>query len=181
MIACALAACFETPSADCGDLFCTPGTVCSEKHGRCVDPEQLTACEGVVEGTLCTLFGAEARCTDGLCVPLTCGDGVVFGWEYCDGDDLGDVTDCTDLGYYYPGALACGDDCRFDTAGCSGFCGDGEINGPEQCDGAPPDDANCADWGAGWGTVTCSPACEIDRSNCRLREWSDGPSDTAMD
>jgi hypothetical protein len=57
-----------------------------------------------------------------------CGDGVVEGWEMCDGSNLDGKT-CYRLGTT-GGTLSCQSNCLFDTAGCGG-CRDGRAN----CDG----------------------------------------------
>ncbi|MFH2010852.1 MAG: hypothetical protein ABI333_29905 [bacterium] len=61
-----------------------------------------------------------------------CGDGVKDADEACDIIDLGGVT-CVDIGFVGGGALACTDQCVFDTTGCSS-CGDGALQAGEDCD-----------------------------------------------
>ncbi|MBI5499657.1 MAG: hypothetical protein HY907_05410 [Deltaproteobacteria bacterium] len=58
----------------------------------------------------------------------TCGNGALEPGEECDLAELGGAT-CASLGRT-PGTLACGDDCRYDTAGCA-VCGDGRCEAGE--------------------------------------------------
>jgi hypothetical protein len=162
------AACQESNTKRCADLVCPADTVCSQEHGRCLDPDQLEACAGKGEGDECTIADSDGRCVNGLCIPIGCGDAVKNGLEECDGADLGEVDDCTDLGYYDTGSVTCGLDCRFDRSACSGICGDGEKNGNEACDGADLGGASCLTQGyydeAG---LSCNPAsCAFDTSAC---------------
>lgn len=50
-----------------------------------------------------------------------CGDGFIERGEECDGDEL-DGASCESLGFV-SGALACGDDCFYDTTDCDGYTG----------------------------------------------------------
>lgn len=97
---------------------------------RCGDG-LLDIAEDCDDGDNAALDGCDDRCRieDGwsctsvspaVCTPI-CGDGQILGEENCEGGDLGGVT-CETLGYE-PGALACGDDCRFDTTQCGEIIG----------------------------------------------------------
>jgi len=70
--------------------------------------------------------GGSIHCTT-MQVASACGDGVAQDllFEQCDGDDLAGE-DCATLGAG-DGELACGDDCRFDLAGCAAG-GDGGVD-----------------------------------------------------
>jgi len=57
-----------------------------------------------------------------------CGNGALEPGEECDLTSLGGAT-CASLGRT-PGTLGCGDDCRYDTAGCAA-CGDGRCEAGE--------------------------------------------------
>jgi len=48
-----------------------------------------------------------------------CGDGIIQPGETCDGDNWGKIEECTDLGDFTGGELACGRDCKFDTLQCT--------------------------------------------------------------
>lgn len=101
-----------------------------------------------------------------------CGDDMVSFDEQCDGDDLQGES-CQSLGWDdADGALACDDECRFDTSSCGPppVCGDGMAQGDEECDGSDLDGYSCADFGwefveAG-GTLGCNDNCTHDTSGC---------------
>ncbi len=194
MIAFALGACLEADVVTCADgRVCPAGARCDDERQRCVSPEQLLACSGRSDDDACTFSGAPGTCRAGACDPLVCGDGLRSGTESCDGSDLGEDS-CESLGFYAETTgLACGLDCRFDTAGCTGACGDGIVNGNEQCDGDDLGSATCQT--AGFYDppgLACSPFCTWDVSACTGRcgdgeinggELCDGapPDDTCVD
>jgi len=163
-----LTACIGSDTTRCAGLICPASAVCSEVHGRCVYPEQLNACAEKNDGDPCELAGAEGRCRNGLCIPLSCGDGVITAPEECDGTNVGTAT-CLGLGYYEEGTgLGCYSDCTFDRSGCSGFCGDHEVNGAEQCD-LPDlgDTTDCTQVGFyDPAALGCNAACRYDVSDC---------------
>jgi len=95
----------------CGDGLLDPTEACDDGNFDASD-----GCDDhcqVLEGWTCTAPPT-------TCTPI-CGDGLILGGENCEASDLGDAT-CETLGYE-PGALACGDDCRFDTAQCGELIG----------------------------------------------------------
>lgn len=102
-----------------------------------------------------------------------CGDRTrddAFG-EECDHAELGDATDCTEIGYYDPGPLRCNALCSYDRTVCTGFCGDGMVNGNELCDGAPPTEG-CIELGYDAGRVTCAlGACAPNLTECARLGW----------
>jgi len=111
-----------------------------------------------------------AECRDD-CQPGRCGDGILDSarGEDCDENQLAGET-CESLGRY-PGTLACGDTCRFDLTGCSGYCGDGVKNGPagsEDCDGADLDGLTCTTLVDPYylGTLSCLPNCRFGFADC---------------
>ncbi|MBI5486991.1 MAG: DUF4215 domain-containing protein [Deltaproteobacteria bacterium] len=104
--------------ADCDDLvFCNGVETCSASH-VCVPGSAQP------EGTSCTTApGAAGACHGGLCVPVTCGDGVADPGEACDDGNAvsGD---------------GCEADCTFTCVGAAG-CDDGLLcNGAESCSAA---------------------------------------------
>jgi len=135
---------------------------------------------------------SSGRCADGricpedwtcdevnkLCIPPGCGDGEVRGTEQCDGERV--PSDCTALGFYDIGNLACRPDCTFDTSGCSMRCGEHEVNGPEVCDGAPPPNQSCINYGYDIGRLDCSAACGPAITLCGQIGWYTAQSGTAV-
>ncbi|TPV95760.1 MAG: hypothetical protein B7733_08285 [Myxococcales bacterium FL481] len=96
----------------------------------------------------------------------SCGDAVAQPGEDCDGPDLGGAT-CESLGWE-SGRLTCGDDCRFDLAGCS-RCGNGQLDVGEACDGTAFADADdCGDLGLGSSdqALACTENCQLDTGGC---------------
>ncbi len=93
-------------SSFCGDGNCDADETCAGCLADC-DGEQAECADDMI-----CKFG---ECV-GVEIPDICGDGVVNGFEECDGSDLNGAS-CTSLGYD-AGALACGDDCTFDTSDC---------------------------------------------------------------
>jgi hypothetical protein len=117
----------------------------------------------------------DATCDGQICLVLElpngprCGDNLAEGDEYCDGNDLRGQT-CADFGYL-TGTLSCYPDCWYDMTGCAGSssCGNGLIEAGEECDGMDVAGVTCADVVAGGaGTISCSPDCTYDISDCRV-------------
>ena len=92
-----------------------------------------------------------------------CGSGTVEGPEVCDGDDL-DGESCATMGFV-DGALACADDCTFDTRACH-TCGDGVRQPDEDCDGPDFGGRTCTDLGFIGGALRCTADCRVDSSDC---------------
>jgi|GEM_PF-2982213 len=122
-----------------------------------------------------TGFGADPPCGDGTCGPgeelscpmdcTGCGDGRAAEPEACDGDDTRGQT-CSTLGLG-SGQLACGDDCRLDTSGCSASeCGNAVANPGEDCDGSDLGGATCSTLGLAAGVLACRTDCTFDISGC---------------
>lgn len=116
------------------------------------------------DGLLCT-----SGCTfdTGDC-DRTCGDSTIDAadGEECDRLNLGAVSDCTDLDFYFAGTVTCSAQCRYDTSACTGACGDGVRNGAELCDG---DDVplGCQDLGFyDEPGIACSAGCTYDTGAC---------------
>ncbi len=100
-----------------------------------------------------------------------CGDGVKNASEACDGTDLGGAT-CSLLGFI-GGTLRCGDDCNYDTSGCSS-CGDGSKDEGEDCDGSDLGGATCASEGFSGGSLGCRADCTLDPSGCVRESCGNG-------
>ena len=111
-----------------------------------------------------------------------CGDGVLqAGEEVCDGDALGAVTDCRQLGYYNPGTVTCNALCRYDDDQCTGSCGDGVRDPVELCDGSPPAQG-CLAFGYDAGYLDCiAGSCVPAFSGCHLIGWKPVASGVASD
>jgi hypothetical protein len=130
----------------------------SDAHEAC-DGADVPSCRevGFAVGTVaCT----DACGTDSSGCRDVCGDGLVTGFEQCDGP----VPSCMELGFT-GGTARCGPDCQFDTSGCTSVCGDGIVAPDEECDGSPTGD--CSSVGETYGVLSCDPAtCRFDRSAC---------------
>ncbi|NUP08044.1 MAG: hypothetical protein HOW73_18515 [Polyangiaceae bacterium] len=91
----------------------------------------------------------------------SCGNGNIDAGEDCDGVNVGGAT-CTSIGQGFTGgALACANDCTYDTSGCTApaGCGNGNAEGTEACDGADLNGQSCATQGFDGGTLTCNGSC----------------------
>jgi hypothetical protein len=109
----ASAGCIKSSATTCGDgHVCSPDRVCDEIHETCVFPDQLTSCQGMPDGTACSINRVPGGiCKDMVCIPATCGDELVANGEVCDGaDDIPDVGTCVDFAYDY-GSLTCSELC----------------------------------------------------------------------
>ncbi len=164
----ALAGCLESHAVVCGDgRICPAGLVCSDGNQRCVTQGQIDACAGLEEAAPCQVGSGSGECHAGACLFATCGNGVVEGSETCDGPNLGEDTDCVDLGYYDSQPLQCTDRCQLDDKVCTGGrCGDGDVNGPELCDGHAPE-IQCVHLGYDVGALpSCTARCAPDTALC---------------
>ena len=104
-----VAGCIRTAAVTCADgQLCAPDRVCDDIHLTCVYPDQLKTCVGLADGTACTINQAPGGiCKDMVCIPATCGDGLVSGDERCDGaNSIPTVGTCVDFAYDY-GPLSC--------------------------------------------------------------------------
>lgn len=189
------AGCLEPALVECGDLSCPENTTCL--GDRCVTPDQLSACDGVAEGGVCSISGAIGKCTTGVCEPVGCGNGRLDDGELCDdgnagfGDGCsGDCRSLETCGNGIVDAAAgescdCGDaahkpercrsansdsiDAECSTACELRYCGDGAIDTLEQCDGALLGGQSCGDFGYYHGTLGCSELCRFDVESCEGR------------
>lgn len=137
---------------------------------ECVDPACGKPCDrstpDCVEGAcVCNESSCpeETTCRDGACATPVCGDGIKDEAETCDGTQLGDES-CAGL-EFLSGTLACNDECRFDTSGCTN-CGDGDLDAGEQCDGTAHGGRNCSSFSFDGGFLVCNADCTFDTTNC---------------
>jgi hypothetical protein len=141
-------------------------------------PEQVSACDGKVEGDDCEFNGGPGACRDGACEIFFCGDGYVTTGEECDGDalgtdDNGNTPDCKSFGFYGVEGLACKPSCIYDISTCRelhGYCGDKLVNGPEICDGSTT--KTCISIGFDAGAVSCDQSCGLGINNCNRFGWT---------
>jgi cysteine-rich repeat protein len=116
-----LTSCLAPSSVICddGSTICASFQVCAPSGGGCLFPEQLTVCDGHVDGDTCTSPAGPGRCENNVCSTGTCGNGIKEVGEVCD-----------------DGNLMSGD-------GCSGSClsdescGNGIVELDEECDCGP--------------------------------------------
>ena len=64
--------------------MCPAQLICDPAHPLCIAQGQLTACDGMADGTACTGGDVTGHCLDGVCLASVCGDGVVEDGELCD-------------------------------------------------------------------------------------------------
>ncbi len=100
----------------------------------------------------------------GSCLLPTCGDGIKDSDEECDTYQL-DQMNCSLLGFDR-GELSCGEECTFDTTGCS-RCLDGVVEGEEECEPSDFQGMTCMSFGFASGTLACYSNCTFDLSGCR--------------
>jgi cysteine-rich repeat protein len=90
-----MAACLHDDLVLCDNgVLCPNGTRCDAVHATCVSPEQTTACNGLVDGDVCTADGKQAICDQGTCVP-GCGDGAQGPGEECDDGNFASHDGCS--------------------------------------------------------------------------------------
>lgn len=122
-----------------------------------------------------------SKCTAD-CQILGCGDGVVQGFEQCDGTALS-LTNCSDYGFY-AGTLGCHETCLFDVSGCSGYCGDQVLDaGEEDCDTQALGGADCTTFTYYRpGTLGCNAVCGFDLTGCATAGYcGDGAFDAGFE
>jgi cysteine-rich repeat protein len=173
---CTLAACFSAEITHCPEVDCPKDMVC-DNHGGCALPEQLSQCTGKADGTACsyrdrTNAMISGACAGGLCVPVSCGNGIVSPNELCDdgNNNSGDgcAADCRSLetcGNAITDSATgeqCDDGNTTDGDGCQHDCklprcGDGvkDTGLDEECD-AGAQNTNTPD-------ATCRPNCQLPR------------------
>jgi len=152
-------------SADCGNGAIDTPEECDDTN---LDGNDCASVGNYVGGTLacatdCTFD--TSNCTP----PPNCGNGAIDTPEECDDTNL-DGNDCTSVGNYVGGTLACATDCTFDTSSCTPppDCGNGAIDANEDCDASNLDGNDCASVGGGFagGTLACENDCTFDTGGC---------------
>jgi hypothetical protein len=171
-LAALMTGCVDSTAVVCEDgLICPPDAMCDSRHHGCIVQSQLDSCNGIADGTTCTISVADdGACDSGVCLPAICGDAYRTGGEACDGSAFGSISNCKQLGYYDDVALGCTNKCELDDSVCTGFCGDGAVNGQELCDGALPT-KSCVDFGYGAGLLQCSSNCGAALQSCVPFGW----------
>lgn len=186
---CAVSGCLESRTTRCGALYCPEGTTCARDLNRCVPPAQLEACQGSDDGEGCALAtlakSSQAQCVAGVCLSVSCGDGIVMLGEACDDGNTrscdGCSADCHSTEQCGNGLVECLEQCddgslnaAAPNAGCRldchrQRCGDGVVDdlSGEDCDGAPPSALSCHSFGYYGGTLGCSTACRSDVASCQ--------------
>lgn len=113
-----------------------------------------------------SLFGWSGHlvCSQCKIIPGTChgcGDNYVEtgAGEQCDGS-VPSHMDCGIMGFD-GGQLACQNDCKLDTSGCT-LCGNGVIDSGEACDGKNLGGKTCPFL----GQMACRSDCTLDKSGC---------------
>ena len=166
----------------CGNNQIDPGEECdgSKYNGS------FRSCNGY--DSMLYTSGGTLACTSDCKIDVSgcnryCGDGSVntSKGEECDHSASGDKflsssnTCAKVVGAGSTGTLACTDQCKFDTSGCSPavteYCGDGIVNGAEDCDGTAffGDYTKCTDWNDAaysGGNVSCDKNCRLVFSAC---------------
>jgi cysteine-rich repeat protein len=194
---CGLSGCLESRTTRCGELYCPEGTTCASGLNRCVPPAHLAACQGLEDGASCALSeGSAAQCVEGVCLAVTCGDGLVMLDEVCDDGNThscdGCSADCRSTEQCGNGLVECAEQCddgprnaAAPNANCRlgcrrQRCGDGVVDdlSGEDCDGAPPAALDCHAFGYYGGALGCSTACRSDVAGC-VGRCGDGVADVA--
>jgi hypothetical protein len=122
--------------------------------------------------------GGRLKCTRDCKVDLSecrrtvCGDGVIEGWEICEGNTFapGVPTSCLDIGAL-GGTLRCSA-CQLDYDGCiTDICGNGQLDATEACEGNEFRYGydRCEDFDGSkyaGGTLSCNANCTPNTSAC---------------
>ncbi len=163
--------CEDTPPL-CGNSVLEPGEECDQEDLGGATCESL----GFFGGQLLCDVSCLLDTSNCLLLPPTCGNGELDPDEECDGADLAGQT-CQSLGFG-GGALACSQDCAFDTTACtSSQCGNGQADPGEECDGADLAGQTCQSLGFDGGALACSQDCAFDTTACTSAQCGDGQAD----
>ncbi len=98
----------------------------------------------------------------------TCGNGIVQGFEQCDGSAFNpSVSPSCAANGFVGGTVTCRDDCTLNFAGCqAAVCGNGVVEGNEVCDGGSVQ-CNSLGYAAG-GRASCKSDCTgYEQSSCQ--------------
>jgi hypothetical protein len=170
------AGCVQSNSITCdGGYLCPAGLACDEAHHACVRQAQLTACNGLADEATCAIDEPDdGICSDGVCLPSKCGDGVIAGAEQCDGDAFVDAKfrSCkAGFGFHDEGVVTCSPQCTYKLDACTRSCGDGTLDLEEVCDGSSLGQySDCRELGFyDQGALTCTGACTYDTTSCERR------------
>lgn len=148
-------------SFDFGNLSCkAPGSVgaCTFNTSGCGNEPEIE-CDPAPcpEGKICYLH---------VCIDdpdtVVCGNGLIESGESCEGNNWGNITNCSTLGSRFIGGnLSCSDDCVFDTTECVQIPGD-------ECD----TDAECVDlYGEGYVCGSDGECKRDDRKDCEFWDY----------
>lgn len=164
--------------AECGDGLITTGESCDGTNLGSNDcttiGENFGAGGALTCNTDCT-FNTDA------CIAPTCGDGLIEGFETCDGTNLNN-NDCETIGQGFGhGTLACDPTtCQFDVTACEmPVCGDGAAEAAEHCDGTDLNGLTCQTLGGSYtgGDLACNETgCTFDLSGCTGATWTCNPA-----
>lgn len=171
------------PGFTAGSLICDLD-ICRFDTSNCVGQQFCKDSSDCSSGEYCSNGNCIAEhCSDGVknlgevgidcggadCEPCPiCLNGIVESGESCDGEDWGQISDCSDLGFV-SGNLRCNDNCHFDTSSCipkTPECGNGIIEDGEQCE-LGQSILSCSDLGFVSGETICNN-CKIDTSSCEV-------------
>lgn len=147
------------------------GTFCDpcEKLGGDPDPDCGSLCGQ--DGICADIYSTATRswtCPQPDPDCGTCGNGVLQGFEQCDGTAFSpSVARSCEANGFAGGTVTCRDDCTLSFAGCQpAVCGNGVVEGNEVCDGGS---IQCGGLGyAASGTASCKSDCTgYDESACQ--------------
>lgn len=142
----ALGACLQP-----AHTVCENGNVCPAEHvcgpnGGCASPEQLRACDGATDGTVCETRDGTGLCQDQICVLARCGNDV---------EEIGEV--CDDGNQF--GGDGCNGTCTSDES-----CGNGILELDEECDcGSGGDMVSPLCMSLGNDGPYCNAVCDLRR------------------
>lgn len=147
--------------SSCGNGVIDPGEDCEEEGFFLCDEVFGPGWSGQLICSGCKYFVFE--CSE-------CGDGVVGGFEDCDGSNKGaggfEWTCEALFGFPTEGEVVCTDQCFIDGSGCD-TCGNNFAEAGELCDGFDVNGLTCADVGFIGGVLGCEPDCmDFDVSGC---------------